>query len=211
MLADGIKWHAFGRAEKFSGGQEDWAVRYLANRGIVCPGGHANAANHPDYRAQLQKALRLTGDPEHGVAEADGNLLVTVGLNLITALIIGGAGTSFAHANAIVGVGSSTTAAAVGDTHLGGDGSTTTAWYQQADASNPTQSNGVITCVCTVTGTNADFAWQEWCWATGSGTITAGGTLASVATSVTMLNHKVQSLGTKASGSWVFTATVTLS
>ena len=79
---------------------------------------------------------------------------------------------------------------------------------------NPTQSNGVITCVCTFGSTNANFAWQEWCFAFGGGgTITAGTHLSAVtSTAPTMMNHKVQSLGTKSSGAaWVLTATVTLS
>jgi hypothetical protein len=144
------------------------------------------------------------------VAHEEGNLMVTVGLNLLTSLLIGAGGNAFSHANAIVGVGNSSTAAAVGDTHLGGDGSTTTAWYQQADASYPTQANGLITANATVATGNANWAWNEWCFATGSGTITAGGTLASVATGVVMINHKIASLGTKVNTAvWVAQGTIT--
>ena len=90
------------------------------------------------------------------------------------------------------------------------DDNTSSAWYQQADSSYPTQSGGVITCNCTITSSNGNFAWQEWCLATGSGGITSGDHLSATATGVVLLNHKVASLGTKASGaSWVFTATVT--
>lgn len=145
------------------------------------------------------------------ITDASGNILVTVGLNRVTNLIIGGGGTPLAHADTIVGVGSSTTAALVGDTALGGDGSSSTAYYQQADTSYPTQSNGVLTVQCTYQTGNANFAWQEWMWAIASGTLTAGSTLASVGTSPIALNHKVQSLGTKASGSiWTLAATLTL-
>lgn len=145
------------------------------------------------------------------VVEAPGNLLVTSGLNRITNLIIGGGGTPLAHADAIVGVGTGTTAAAVGDTALGGDGNASTAYYQQADTGYPTQANGTVSVNCTFQSGNANFAWNEWCWADGSGTLTAGSTLASVGTGVVLINHKVQSLGTKASGSiWTLSATLTL-
>jgi hypothetical protein len=145
------------------------------------------------------------------IVEVPGNLLVTTGLNRITNLIIGGGGTPLAHANAIVGVGTSSTAATVSDVALGSDG-TANAYYQQADSGYPTQSNGTITCNATFQTGNANFAWNEWCWADGSGTITAGTTLASVATSPVMLNHRIQSLGTKVSGAvWTLSATLTLS
>ena len=192
-LADRLGWHAHVRVDKYSQDQTEWVAR---RSGIVAPQG-----------ALLR---RLAGEPEDGVAEADGNLLVTVGLDQITKLLIGSAATTLSNAHAIVGVGNSTTAAAVGDTALGADG-TANAYYQGADASNPTQSNGVITCVSTFATGNANFAWQEWCLAAATGTLTPGTTLASVGTSPVMWNHKVQSLGTKASGSWVLTATITLS
>jgi hypothetical protein len=186
-------WNAHAQIKKYSAAQVTHAVSKLG------------------YEPQGAKLSCLFAEPEDGITEEPGNLLTTVGLNLITALIEGGAGTPFAHADAIVGVGAGTTAAAVGDTALTDD-NTANAYYQQADSSNPTQSNGVMTCVCTFGSSNANFAWQEWCLATGSGGITPGDHLSAVATSVVMLNHKVASLGTKSSGSsWVFTATVTLS
>jgi hypothetical protein len=145
------------------------------------------------------------------VVEAPGNLLVTGGLNRVTSLIIGGGGTALAHADAIVGVGTSTTAATTADTALGGDGNASTAYYQQADGGYPTQANGVVTCNCTYQSGVANFAWNEWLWAIASGTLTAGNTLSGVGTSPLALNHKVQSLGTKASGSiWTLSATLTL-
>lgn len=156
--------------------------------------------------------LELIGllEPDE-ITEAPGNLLVTGGLNRITSLIIGGGGTALAHADAIVGVGTSTTAATVGDTALGGDGNASTAYYQQADSSYPTQSNGVVTVNCTFGTGAANFAWNEWLWAIASGTLTAGYTLSGVGTSPLALNHKVQSLGTKVSGSiWTLAATLTL-
>ena len=115
----------------------------------------------------------------------------------------------FLFRGAIVGVGATNTAATIADTALGADGGS--AYYQGCDSANPTQANGVITCVCTFTTGNANFAWAEWCWATCTGSITPGATLASVATGTKLWNHKIQSLGTKVSGSWVLTTTITIS
>jgi hypothetical protein len=183
-------WIAHASVAKYSPDQVAWATRKMG------------------YEPDGARLSLLFRDPEDGVVSEPGNLMVTVGLNLLTALLEGGAGTPFAHADAIVGVGAGTTAAAIGDTALTDDNSSN-AYYQQADSSYPTQSNGTITCNCTFASGNANFAWQEWCLATGSGGITAGDHLSAVATGVVMLNHKVASLGTKASGaSWVFTATV---
>ncbi len=188
-----INWSAHAQIKKYSAAQVAHAVSKLG------------------YEPQGNKLSLMFSEPEDGITEEPGNLLVTAGLNLITALIEGGAGTPFAHADAIVGVGAGTTTATTADTALTDD-NTSNAYYQQADSSYPTQSNGVITTQCTFASGNANFAWQEWCLATGSGGITAGDHLSAVATSVTMLNHKVASLGTKSSGaSWVATLTVTLS
>ncbi len=191
---DVLHWHAHAFVEKFSDAQVHYAV---VRSGVAVPQG-----------AVLQ---RLCGTPEDGTAEADGNLLVTVGLDAITKLLIAsGSPQAFSGpTRAIVGVGATATAAAVGDTALGADGGS--AFYQGCDASNPTQANGLITCVATFTTGNANFAWNEWCWATCTGSITPGATLASVATGTKLWNHKIQGLGTKSSGSWVLTSTITIS
>ena len=192
---DGLKWNAYARVDKYSPDQ----VRHAT---ALCGG------QEPDGRV----LHALFAAPEDGTAEAHGNLLVTVGLSLITNLLIGGttAG-SIKNAQAIVGVGATATAANIADTALGSDGAS--AYYQQADATYPSKSNGVMTTVSTFASGNGNFAWAEWCWAScTSGSITGGATLASVATGVVMWNHKIQSLGTKSSGAaWVFTSTITLS
>jgi hypothetical protein len=141
----------------------------------------------------------------------EGNLLTTAGLNRITSLFEGAGGTVFNHADAFIGVGSSSTLAAIGDTGMGGDGSTTTAYYQPADTGYPTQSGGVINCNATFQTGNANFAWNEWGMGDASGTLTAGGAIASVGTSPILINHKIASLGTKASGAiWTLQATATI-
>jgi hypothetical protein len=193
-------------AGKWINEQDNWNARALVRK--YSPDQVAWATAKMGYEPSGHRLSLLFRDPEDGVAEEPGNLMVTVGLNLLTSLLEGGAGTPFAHADAIVGVGAGTTAATTGDTALTDD-NTSNAYYQQADSSYPTQSNGTITCQATFASGNANFAWQEWCLATGSGGITAGDHLSATSTSPVMLNHKVASLGTKSSGSWVFVATIT--
>jgi len=196
MAVDGITWDMNARIIKY---HPDTVARLTAQMGHEPLGFHLR---------HLESIGLLAPDE---VVEAPGNILVTTGLTRVTSLIIGGGGTALAHADAIVGVGTSSTTAVVGDTALGGDGNASTAYYQNADSSYPSASAGVITCNCTYQSSNANFAWNEWCWADASGTLTAGFTLSGVGTSPILLNHKVQSLGTKVSGSiWTLSATLTL-
>jgi len=226
---DGINWHAFAYVDKYSADQCAYADRVISGkvtwyrRGLRRIGQQQRRGWGTEYQSALNRVLLRTGDPEDGRAEADGNLLVTSGLTSITALLIGAGGSGKLYAlttsEAVCGVGSTTTSAVVGDTVLGANGSspngTTGAWYQASDASFPSVSAGVITMQSTFASGNANMAWQEWCWASGTGTITAGDALASVyatGASFSMWNHKIASLGTKASGAaWVFTTTITLS
>lgn len=205
-LHDGINWRAFAHVDRYSRDQSRWAEQWLVDN---VP--HYFTLRPGEKQGQLATALRLTGDPEDGTAEAAGNLLVTVGLARITNLITGGGAQSFNNAQGTVGVGATATAATVSDIALGADAGS--AYYQGVDATFPTTSNGVITTQSTFASGNANFAWNEWMWGTGTGTITPGATFASVySTTHVMLNHKIASLGTKGSGAaWVFTTTVTLS
>jgi hypothetical protein len=193
---DTISWKPYALVEKYSPDQVAYAILKY---------GYEPTAGRM-YRALFRA-------PEDGIAEAYGNLLVTVGLNVLTNVIIGGGDNALSHANAITGVGNSTTTATIGDTALGAD-NTSNAWYQQMTTSYPTQANGVLTGQTTFSSGTGNYAWNEWCWAIGGGgTITAGQQLSGVtSTAPTMMNHKIQSLGTKGSGAaWVFTQTITLS
>jgi hypothetical protein len=203
--ADGLTWRAHAHVDKYSADQEAFAIARARREDLLL----LDRGRVTNLGALLK---RFTGPPEFGEIDVAGNLLTTVGLNLITQLLIGTTTVgSIKNAQAIVGVGATATAATVGDTALGANAGS--AWYQQADGSNPTQANGVITMLCTFATGNANFAWNEWCWAsTTTGTITAGATLASVSSGTeVMWNHKIASLGTKTSAaSWAFTTTVTL-
>lgn len=149
--------------------------------------------------------------PEDGIVEdPTSNVLVTVGLQRITNLIIGAGGTSLAHATALCGVGDTSTAATTGDTQLGSN-STGHSRYIVADASYPTAVNGVITMQNTFTTSDGNFVWNEWGWVA-AGAAANSDTFAATGTSPVLINHKIASLGTKVSGaSWVFSTTITLS
>ncbi len=148
------------------------------------------------------------GEPEDGVHEdPTSNLLTTAGLNRITNLLIGGGAQALTNTSARLGVGNDTTAAAIGQTDLQAAAGSSNRQFKVMDATYPQQSNGVLTVKSTFGSSEANFAWQEWCIDIGAPTVADGTTVNAL-----MLNRKVASLGTKASGaSWAFTATVTLS
>ena len=129
------------------------------------------------------------------VVEGEGNLLTTAGITALWTLLIGGGGTTFSNANAYLGVGDSSTAAAVGQTDLQ---AASNKLRKAMDATYPTVATDTITFKATFGTSDANWAWQEWATFNAS-------------SSGTMLNRKVASLGTKTSaGSWVLTVTITL-
>lgn len=128
------------------------------------------------------------------VLRRKGNLLTTLGATALWTLLIGGGGTTFANANAHLGVGDSTTAAAVGQTDLQ---AATNKLRKAMEATYPQVSGATITFRSSFGTSEANFAWEEWA------TFNA-------AAAGTMLNRKVENLGTKASGTWTLTITITL-
>ncbi len=107
---------------------------------------------------------------------------------------IGAAVTAFNNANAYIGVGDSTTAFAVGQTDLQ---AATNKLRKAMDATYPSGASNVITFRSTFATGDANYAWQEW------GVFNAS-------SAGTMLNRKVESLGTKTNTqTWQFTVTLT--
>jgi len=161
----------------------------------------------------------VCGEPADGITWHEGNTLVTVGLDNLTKVLTGAGGVTLAQAHTIAGVGSSTANnAAPGDTALAAD-NTAGAWYQNVDSGNPTQANGVISCNCTFGTGVANYAWNEWCLAVTSGSITPGNHLSAAASPApVMINHKMYAGGSglggggsKGGAAWVLSATITLS
>jgi hypothetical protein len=187
---DSIRWKPLVRVEKWDAEQADWVARRLDLPGAP----------------QAQQFLTLGVKPLE-VIEAPGNLLTTAGLTRITSLIVAGGGQGATNTAARLGVGDSSTAEAVGQTDLQATAGSTHRWFQVMDATFPTTSAGVITFKATFATGDGNFAWNEWCVDIGAPTVTSSNTV-----NATMLNRKVQSLGTKTSaGTWALTATITLS
>jgi hypothetical protein len=121
--------------------------------------------------------------------------LTTAGRNHIAQALIGEAVTAFSNANAHIGAGDSTTAFNAAQTDLV---AATNKTRKAMDATYPTRSTNVLTFRSTFGTSDANYAWEEWAVFNGS---SAG----------TMLNRKVESLGTKTSAqSWQITAALTV-
>lgn len=231
---DGIHWHPVSVISKYSIDQTAWAERQNAR--LLSQGNFDGVRRPPATRAEARRvgtsylqpsqlhgswlAAQFPGGPEDGVAHDEGNLLVSAGLSQIINLLIGTAQSgvirTMSNGQTVVGVGTTTTAAAITDTALGSD-NTANAYYQGSDALFPSvTAPNTINNQCTFASGVANYVWGEWCWATGQ-TIAAGTHLATGGVFTTlagMVNHKIPvgTLGTKASGaSWVFSTTIVFS
>lgn len=128
----------------------------------------------------------------------EGNLLMTNGaFDLWTALTGGSiSGGYFSNANAYIGVGDSSTAAAAGQTDLQ---ASSNKLRKAMDATYPIVATNTCKFQSTFGTSDANFAWAEWA-------------VFNASSSGRMLNRAVASLGTKASGAtWTFLVTLSLS
>ena len=155
---------------------------------------------HGDWTGE-QIARGEAPDP-YEVLEREGNLLTYGGASILWEALIGAAVTAFSNANAYIGVGDSTTAAAATQTDLqaatnklrkGMD-----ATYPQHTDGTGASSNAQITFKSTFGAAEANFGWKEW-------------GIFNASSAGRMLNRKQEDLGTKASGTWTMTVTLTLS
>jgi hypothetical protein len=128
------------------------------------------------------------------VIEGEGNLLLNSGIDEMWDLITGGSANHFDNTGARIGVGDSNTAADATQTDL--QASTNKA-YQDMDSGYPTSTSQQATFKASFGDSEANFAWNEW--------------VVKQATSGKCLNRKVESQGTKVSGTWTLEVTITLS
>lgn len=106
-----------------------------------------------------------------------------------------GTGTAFTNATSYIGVGDSSTAFVATQTDLV---AATNKLRKAMDATYPQVAANVMTFRSTFGTSDANYAWNEWA-------------VFNASSSGTMLNRKVESLGTKTSAqSWQFTVTITL-
>jgi len=139
------------------------------------------------------------------VVEDVNNGVTTAGLTRITSLLTGGGGQAFTNTACRLGVGDSSTAFATSQTDLQAAAGATHRQFYVMDATYPQVSAGTMTFQSTFASADANFAWNEWCVDVGTPTVANGTTVNAL-----MLNRKVASLGTKASGAWTLTVTITL-
>ncbi len=168
---------------------EKWsedACRYVRKMGALAPW-------FPVSSAALR---RLVGDAEES-REIAGNLLLNEGIQEMWDLTIAAAGSPVAYnnANAEIGVGDSNTSAVATQTDLQ---AASNKLFKAMVASYPQRTNQTVDFRSDFTSGEANFAWQEWGIRNGN-------------TRNKNLNRKVESLGTKATGTWTLTASLTLS
>lgn len=124
-------------------------------------------------------------------------MALTTAFRDFVAGMVTGTGTAYNNANSSIGVGDSTTAFSAAHTDLQ---AATNKLRKAMDATYPQVATNVLTFRSTFGTSDANWAWQEW--AVFNTTSASGGT---------MMNRKVESLGTKTSAqSWQFTVTITL-
>lgn len=138
--------------------------------------------------------------PPWEVLEGQGNLLMYGGASILWELLIGAGGTVFSNANAHIGVGDSSTAAAATQTDLQ---AVTNKLRKAMDATYPIHVDGVTSPAASISfkssfsSSEANYVWAEWAV---FNALAAG----------RMLNRKVEALGTKTGGAWALTVTLTL-
>lgn len=133
-----------------------------------------------------------------------GNSLTTAGLGRIATLLNAGTGNLIASTTARVGAGDGSTAFAIGDTDLSAAAGSTHRYFMTCTVTIP---SNVLTFAASFGSADGNFTWSEWGIDIGTATVSAGTTVNAV-----LLNRKVASNGTKASGqTWTATATITIS
>jgi hypothetical protein len=192
-LEDQINHHTVATVEKWDEDQ----VRYVVRKsGVPVP----------------KRAVLASWVKPYETLEVEGNLLTTVGLGRLTSLLIAGGGVALSGTTTTcLGVGDTSTAAAVTDTQLGSN-STGHSRYMIADSAptrvTTTVTNDTVQVVATFTTSDGNFTWSEW----GIVIVTTAAnsdTFASTGTSPLLLNHRISAMGVKASGSsWSLTAKV---
>lgn len=146
---------------------------------------------HGDIDKAIDRLEWLKNTVPYEVLEGEGNLLLNVGCDIIWDLVVGDSALHFDNTNATIGVGDSSTAAAATQTDLQ---AATNKTYKAMEATYPLSTTQAVTFKSSFGASDANYAWNEW-----------------VVKRTTCLNRKVESLGTKAGGTWTLEVTITLS
>jgi len=128
------------------------------------------------------------------VIQREGNCLLNSGIDQMWDLITGVDTTYiYDYAKAFIGVGDSTTAATATQTDLQ---AASNSKYNAMETGYPTSTTQKATFKASFATDEANFAWNEWVVKT---------------TGAECLNRKVESLGTKTTGTWTLEVAITLS
>jgi len=128
------------------------------------------------------------------VIEGEGNCLLNTGIDELWDLVTGASANHFDNTNTQIGVGDSSTAANATQTDLQ---ATTNKTYKGMETGYPTSTSQKATFKASFGSSDANYAWNEW--------------VVKHSTTGKCLNRKVESLGTKSSGTWTLEVSITLS
>ena len=153
---------------------------------------------------------KLFSDRFLSSTKVNGNLLLDGGITIMWSNI-GTTGTQFNAANSRLGVGTDSTAASAGQTHLNPTVSGSV-FYQLLDATYPQISGQTILYQATFDGNTANFLWQEF----GVDNDAADGAGVSIASynfgAIGLMNRLVVSQGSKSLGqTWILQLSIQLS
>lgn len=190
------------RVQRWDAEQTLWAARRLG----LDPA-------HPSLRIPPHRFAALGVEPYSDTLDEDCNLITQAGWVALLGSIAGTSITNkFSATYGRICVGTSSTAAAYSDTHLGGDtGSGSTTSYCELVSGAPTISTGSTPPTLAFTAvfgpSVANFTWAEF----GTDNYTASGvTSQSLGASVIFINHGISAQGSKATGqTWTATETIT--
>jgi len=146
--------------------------------------------------ADIKAVLLKFGNNFVSYKRIDGNIFLNEGINYIWQLVNNPSGLTAFGSNTCLGVGDGTTTESATQTGLQG----TNKFYKGVDSGYPQVSGTSFIVRSTFANTEANFTWNEWTVANGC------------SDSFINLNRKVESLGTKQSGStWVLQVSLTIS
>jgi len=169
----------------------NWVCQYRLEK----RDGDINVCQTPQARLEW-----LGKTKPYEILEGEGNVLLNTGINEILGLITGitsGTNRLFSNANTKIGVGDSSTAADATQTDLLG----TNKAYKGQETGYPTVGSQKVTFKSSFGDTEANFAWNEW---------VVKSVDATTPTNI-CLNRKVESLGTKSTGTWSLQVDITIS
>jgi hypothetical protein len=150
---------------------------------------HEDIASYRGREAEFHRIFQ-----PYEVIDKEGNLLLNSGIDEMWDLIVGDSANHFSNASAQIGVGDSDTEASASQTDLQ---AATNKTYKGMESGYPTSADQKATFKASFGDSEANYAWKEW--------------VVKQATSGKCLNRKVESLGTKTSGTWTLEVNITLS